>query len=98
MFGFTSVQVLSVVKIAPVNSGASCGSALGATNNPAAITAINVNILEVGFIFNFISCFWLSLETPSLGPVQDWVLLVVQAPAVAIARGSFDLEWCFHFT
>ena len=23
-------------------------------------------------------------------------MLLGQAPAVAIARGSFDLEWCFH--
>jgi hypothetical protein len=23
---------------------------------------------------------------------------LVQAPAIAIARGSFDLEWGFHFT
>jgi len=24
--------------------------------------------------------------------------LLVQAAAIAIARGSFDLEWFFHFT
>jgi len=49
MFRLTPVQVLSVVKIAPV-SCASTGSALGARNNPATITAIDVNTLEVGFI------------------------------------------------
>src|SRR5438034_3706066 len=49
MFRSTPVQVLSVVKIAP-GSGSSCGSALGARNNPATITAIDINIFEVGFI------------------------------------------------
>src|SRR5436305_2980542 len=57
MFWFTSVQLLSVVNIAPGSGGA--GSALGARYNPAAITAVNVNNLKVGFIlilgFTFIS-------------------------------------------
>ena len=57
MFTFTSVQVLSVVKIAPVSGGAA-RSALGARNNPA-ITAINVNMCEVVLIlllFRFLWC------------------------------------------
>jgi len=97
--------VLSVLKIAPGSGGASTGSALGARNNPATITATNVNILKVGFIlirgftFNFsFFVFWLSWGSPSRSRIQDWVLLLVQAPAIAIARGSFDLEWGFHFT
>jgi hypothetical protein len=65
MFWFTSVQVLSVVNIAPGSGGA--GSALGARYNPAAITAVNVNNLKVGFIlilgFTFY-CFLLAVFAP----------------------------------
>jgi hypothetical protein len=67
MFWFTSVQVLSVVNIAPGSGGSA--SALSARNNPAAITAVNVSNLRVGFIlilgftFNFLSCLRCLLQT-----------------------------------
>jgi hypothetical protein len=77
MFWLTPVQVLSVVKIAPVNCGASTGSALGARNNPAAITAINVSILEVGFILLISFCWGLGLlDTSCYGPRRNLVWIV----------------------
>jgi hypothetical protein len=49
MFRSTPLQVLSVVKIAP-GSGGAARSAVGARNNPATISAIEVNMFEVVFI------------------------------------------------
>src|SRR5215471_7934516 len=68
MFIFTPVQVLSVVKIAP-DSGLSARSALGARNNPATITAIDVNMCEGVFIvllIYFFCCRGLIADEPLL--------------------------------
>src|SRR4030095_11350153 len=86
MFLLTSVHVLSVVKIAPVNC-ASTGSALGAKNNPATITASAVNTFAVVFIY---SSFFLVLSGEAIPlPVQDVLFQLCQPSHVRSPGGVF---------
>src|SRR5215211_399767 len=76
MFTFTSVHVLSVLKIAPGTGGSSTGSAFGAKNGPATITAIKaVHIHLLLFTFIYLTSFNVCLGSLSHRPVQDGFVL-----------------------